>query len=191
MAWANTSAAAASSSSRSRLAGPVVSNPSDHHAWPAARISVSSTSHPGSLPGPGRPDRACPWASRNRLIRQALAYRHPSGRVTTPAADRAAGKGPLAPGLDTPARASCRQRKGSGNRSLEPSAKPLTCGIVLRSDRRNRRANLVQAQPAEAKLFEFMPLSWEWSYGDSNPRPLACHQQATRLLVVYPGRSPS
>jgi hypothetical protein len=31
------------------------------------------------------------------------------------------------------------------------------------------------AQTVDLHLFEFMALKWGWSYGDSNPRPLACH----------------
>ena len=35
------------------------------------------------------------------------------------------------------------------------------------------------AQKDDLHLFEFMVLKWEWSYGDSNPRPLACHEART------------
>ena len=68
MAWANTSAAVAWSSLRSRSAGPVASNPRVHQSWPRVRTSVSSTSHPGSPPGPGARAAIGPLASENRLM---------------------------------------------------------------------------------------------------------------------------
>ena len=56
--WANTSAAAASSVPRSRPTGPVASKPRVHQCWPLVRTSVSSTSHCGCWPSPGRAPRS-------------------------------------------------------------------------------------------------------------------------------------
>jgi hypothetical protein len=48
---------------------------------------------------------------------------------------------------------------------------------------------------AGEELFEFMALTWEWSYGDSNPRPLACHSsllcRPAMLDVLLAGDIPS
>ena len=60
------------SSLRSRSAGPVASKPRVHQSWPRVRISVSSTSHPGSPPSPGARAAMRSLASENRLIRRLL-----------------------------------------------------------------------------------------------------------------------
>jgi hypothetical protein len=52
------------------------------------------------------------------------------------------------------------------------------------------------ARTAIELMFELITLTWEWSYGDSNPRPLACHSWAHRpaesklvaLRQVRPGQ---
>src|SRR6266700_6558659 len=67
-AWANTTAAAASSPLRCRSTGPVVSNPRVYQAPLSTRASVSSTAHPGSWPSPRTPAWNHSPASENRLI---------------------------------------------------------------------------------------------------------------------------
>ena len=98
---ANTSAAVASSVLRSRLAGPVASKPRVHQCWPQVRTSVSSTSHRG-WPSPGARGTIRPLASEPADA-PPLAYRPPAGRVGAVLAERAAGKGPLLPGLQAAA----------------------------------------------------------------------------------------
>ena len=79
-AWANTSAAVASSSPRSRSAGPVASKPRVHQCWPPVWTSVSSTSHRGCWPGPGALAVICALAGGNRLMRRRLCTgRQPAG----------------------------------------------------------------------------------------------------------------
>src|SRR5262249_3469049 len=101
---ANTSAAVASSSRRSRSVGPVASKPTVHQSWPRARTSVSSTSHRGSWPAPGARATIGPLASGNRLMRRLLRTGlqpagPPLGGPAAAGAERADGKGPLLPGL--------------------------------------------------------------------------------------------
>jgi len=61
-----------------------------------------------------------------------------------------------------------------------PPITPLTSRTVLDPIGENRRAYARRARKPDRRLFEFMALNWEWSYGDSNSGPLACHQQAVR-----------
>ena len=61
-AWANTSAAAASSSLRSRSAGPVASKPRVHQSWPRARTLVSLPRIAAAGPAPCARASRCPLA---------------------------------------------------------------------------------------------------------------------------------
>jgi hypothetical protein len=74
--------------------------------------------------------------------------------------------------------------------------KPLTCRNVLSHFQRGGSVSLQATRAAGKRMFEYVTLSWVWSYGDSNPRPLACHSWAHRpaesklvaLRQVRPGQ---
>ena len=68
---------------RSRSAGPLASNPIVHQCRSAMEISVSSTSHHGGSPPPGR-TRIGPSDEVNRVMRRVLPTRcQPGGRPRT------------------------------------------------------------------------------------------------------------
>jgi hypothetical protein len=46
----------------------------------------------------------------------------------------------------------------------------------------------VRTQAGEEQMFEFDTLTWKWSYGDSNPRPLACHTTSPCIWAGPEGR---
>ncbi len=73
--------------------------------------------------------------------------------------------------------------------------KPLTCRNVLSHFQGGGSVSLQATRAVGRRMFEYVTLSWVWSYGDSNPRPLACHgtcarfTNSRRALTHHAGRS--
>ena len=65
-----------------------------------------------------------------------------------------------------------------------PASTPLTCAFTLAPggpvDRTGERSFAFD----KLGMFEFIMLSRTWSYGDSNPRPLACHADPVLSLMA-------
>jgi hypothetical protein len=66
--------------------------------------------------------------------------------------------------------------------------KPLTYRNVLSHFQGGGSVSLQATRAVGRPMFEYVALSWVWSYGDSNPRPLACH--ASEAFNSLSGRSP-
>jgi len=101
-AWANTSAAAASSWLRSAAAGPVASNPRVHQASPRAELSeFHRAPWPLARSRDVRPGRPAVW--REPADPALFAHHLPASWVTAAVTGRVPGKGPLQPVLQAAA----------------------------------------------------------------------------------------
>src|ERR1019366_8191672 len=124
--------------------------------------------------------------------------------VTGPQADRTADRPRTAPQVDTsrakpwPGGATMHEQPLRSTLSLLPHAPAcststaVTAGqgainsqfvrLTASQSRPERRSNDGQAILEPVQIAWKCTLTWyyEWSYGDSNPRPLACHPVATR-----------
>ncbi len=76
---------------------------------------------------------------------------------------------------DSPSPAACLQCKRSRGRSVERRACPVTWLFAIQRAVTDDRTYARNKKAALRRPFEFVALNRKWSYGDSNPRPLACH----------------
>jgi hypothetical protein len=63
---------------------------------------------------------------------------------------------------------------------MDSHARPVTCIFAVQRHARDGGANARNKKAALPRPFELIALNWEWSYGDSNPGPLACHEEMSR-----------
>jgi len=61
--------------------------------------------------------------------------------------------------------------------------KPLTYRNVLSHFQGGGSVSLQATRAVGRPMFEYVALSWVWSYGDSNPRPLACHSKSAPVKL--------